>query len=113
MWHILRLDTMDIKKESTCKKAVFWRLFNEISSDTKGKDYKFKPRATMVNESGANYCVIQKILGLILSHQWWSVNRCTTRMMLIGFPAELVQVTEIFQKHLLWDVFHSNCGRVQ
>ena len=64
MWHILRLATMEVKSESTHEITVFWELFNEILSDIKGRDYKFSPRAIMVNENCANYCAIQKVFGL-------------------------------------------------
>ena len=40
----------------------------------------------------------KRFLALILSHQRWSVVRCTIRMMSIWCPSELVQVTEIFSK---------------
>ena len=54
---------------STHEITVFWELFNEILNDIKGRDYTFNPRAIMVDENGATYCAIQKILGLILSYQ--------------------------------------------
>ena len=60
MWHILRPATIEVKSESTCEISVFWELFNEI----KGRDYKFNPRAIMVNENGANYCAIKKLFGV-------------------------------------------------
>ena len=50
MQHILRLATMEVKNEATCKIIVFWELFNEILSDIKGKDYNFNARAIMVNK---------------------------------------------------------------
>ena len=56
MWHKLRLATMGVKNESTHEIIVFWELFNEILSDTQGRDYKFNPRA--------NYCATQKVFGL-------------------------------------------------
>ena len=77
---------------------MFHELFNEILSDTKGRDCKFNPRAIMANENSANYCPIKRILGLILSHQRWLVVKCIIRMMSIGCPSGLVQVTEIFLK---------------
>ena len=43
---------------------MFWELFNEILSDIKGRDYKFNPRAIMVNENDANCCATQKVFGL-------------------------------------------------
>ena len=55
---------MEVKNESTHEIIVFWELFNEILSDIKGRDYKFNPRAIMVNENSANYCAIQKVFGL-------------------------------------------------
>ena len=67
--HILRLATIEVKKKSMSEIAVFWELFNEILSDIKGRDYKFNPRSLMVIENSANYCAIQRFLGLILSHQ--------------------------------------------
>ena len=57
----------------------------------------------MVDENGANYCVIQKVLALILSHQMWPIVRCTMRMVSIGWLSELVQVTEIFSKALVME----------
>ena len=63
-WHILRLATMEVISESMQEITVFWELFNEILSDIKGRDYKFNPRARMVDEKSANYCAIQKIFGL-------------------------------------------------
>ena len=73
MWHILRLATMEVKYMSTHEVIVFWELFNEIPSDIKDRDYKFNLRAILVNENGANYCAIQKVWGLILSQQRWSL----------------------------------------
>ena len=64
MWHILRLAAMEVKNKSTHEIIVLWELFNEILSDIKGRDYKFNPRAIMVNENSANYCAIQKVFGL-------------------------------------------------
>ena len=84
MQHILRLATMEVKNESTCEITVFWELFSEILIDIKGRDYNFNPRAIMADENSANYFAIQKVFGLILSHQRWSVARCTIRMMSIG-----------------------------
>ena len=55
---------MEVKNKSTCEIIVFWELFNEIPSDIKGRDYKFNPRAIMVDENGANYCAIQKVFGI-------------------------------------------------
>ena len=60
MWHILRLAPVKVRNESTCEITVFWELFNDILSDIKGRDYRFNPRAIMVDENGANYCAIQK-----------------------------------------------------
>ena len=89
---------MEVKNESTHERTVFWELFNAILRDIKGRDYKFNPRAIMVDENSTNYCVIIMFLGLILSHQRWTVVRCTTTMISTGCPSELVQVTEIFSK---------------
>ena len=55
MWHILTHATIEVKSRSTCEITIFWELFNEILNDIKGRDYKFNPRAIMVNENGANY----------------------------------------------------------
>ena len=64
MQHILTLALMEVKNESTCEIIVFWELFSEILSDIKDRDYKFNPRAIMVDENGVNYCAIQKVFGL-------------------------------------------------
>ena len=64
MQPILRLATMEVKTESTHEITVVWELFNEILSDIKGRDYRFNLRAIMVDESGANYCALQKVFGL-------------------------------------------------
>ena len=64
MQHILRLATMEVKNESIHEITEFWKLFNEILSDIKGRDYKINPRAIMIDETGANYCPIQKVFGL-------------------------------------------------
>ena len=53
-----------VKNKSTCEITLFWELFNEILSDIKGRDYKFNPKVIMVDENGANYCVIQKVFGI-------------------------------------------------
>ena len=49
---------MEVKSEYMHEIIVFLELFNEILSDIKGRDYRFNPRAIMVNENGANYCVL-------------------------------------------------------
>ena len=64
MQHILKLYTIGVKRKSMHEISVFWELLNEILSDIKGRDYKFNLRAIMVEENGANYCVIQKVFGL-------------------------------------------------
>ena len=61
---ILRFAMMEAKIGSTCEITIFWELFNEILSKIKGSNYKFNPRAIMVDENNANYCAIGKILGL-------------------------------------------------
>ena len=71
MQHILRLATIEVKNGSTCEITVFWELFNYIQSDIKCRDYKFNPRAIMVGENSANYCVIQKV---------WGVNFVTSKV---------------------------------
>ena len=63
MWCILRLTTMKVKNEFSCEITLFWELFNEVMSDTKGRDYKFNPKAIMANENGANFCGIQMVFG--------------------------------------------------
>ena len=107
MYCIPRFATMEVKNESTCEITVLWELFNEILSDIKGRDYKFNLRAVMFNENGTNYCAIQRFLGLILSHQRWSVGRCTIRMMSIGCPSELVKVRDLFKS-----ICHEMCSIV-
>ena len=64
MHHILRLATREVKTKLTHEITIFWELFNEILSDNRGRDYKFNPRAIMVDENGVNYCAIRKVLGL-------------------------------------------------
>ena len=59
MQHIFRLATMEVKNKSTHEITLFWELSNEILSHIKGRDYKFNPKAIMVDENGANYCAIQ------------------------------------------------------
>ena len=71
---ILRLATVDIKNKSTHEIIVFWELFNEILSDIEGRDYKFNPRAIMVDENGANYCPIQKVVIKVVSCQMHYTN---------------------------------------
>ena len=61
---ILRLATMEVKIESIHETTMFWEFFNEVLSDIKGRDYKFNPRAIMIDENGANYCAIRKVIGL-------------------------------------------------
>ena len=68
MQHILRLATMEVTTEFIHKIIWFWELFNEILSDIKGRDYKFNPKAIMVNENSANYCTIQQIFEFISFH---------------------------------------------
>ena len=77
---------------------MFWELFNDILTNIKGKDYKFNPKAIMVNGNGANYCVIQNVLGVNFVTSKVVIVRCTRKMMSIGYPSELGQVTEIFSK---------------
>ena len=96
MWCILRLATMEVKNKSMHEITVFWKLFNEILSDIKGRYYKFNLRSIMVNENAANYCAIQKVFGLDFVTS--KVVRCTIRMISIGCPSGLVKVTEIFSK---------------
>ena len=55
---------MEAKGESKHEITIFWELFNEILSDIKERNYKFNPRAIMVDENGANYCAIRKVFGL-------------------------------------------------
>ena len=55
---------MEVKNESTHQITAFLELFNEILSDIKDSNYRFNPRAIMVDDNGANYCAIQKVLGL-------------------------------------------------
>ena len=86
MWHILRLATMEVKHESTCEINLFWELFNEILSDTKGRAYKFNSKAIMVDENSANYCVMQKVLGVNFITSKVVGCQITTRMMSIGCP---------------------------
>ena len=50
MCHILRLATMEVTSKSTHEITIFGELFNEILSNIKGRDYKFNPRAIMVDE---------------------------------------------------------------
>ena len=64
MHHILRLAMTEAKSESTCEISIFWKLFNEILSEIKGRNYKFNPRSIMVDENSANYCAIRKVLGV-------------------------------------------------
>ena len=54
MYHILTLATIEAKCESTHERTIFWELFNEILSDIKGRNYKFNPRAIMVDENSVN-----------------------------------------------------------
>ena len=61
---ILRLVTMEVKNESTHEITIFWKLFNEILSDIKGRDYMFNLRTIMINENSASYCAIRKVFGL-------------------------------------------------
>ena len=55
---------MEVENKSTHEIIVLWELFNEILSDIKDIDYKFHPKAIMVDENSANYCVIQKVFGI-------------------------------------------------
>ena len=67
---ILRLATMEVTNESTHEITLFWKLFNEILSEIKGRDYKFNPKATMIDENGANYCAVKQVFGVnFLSYQ--------------------------------------------
>ena len=63
-----------LKHESTCEITLFWELFNEIVSDIKGRDYKFSPRALMVDGNSANYCAIQMTFGV--NFVTWKVVSC-------------------------------------
>ena len=63
---ILGLVTVDIKSKSTHEITIFWALFNEILSNIKVRNYKFNPKAIMVDENGVNFCAIRKVLGWIL-----------------------------------------------
>ena len=53
MWYILRLAIIEIKNESVHEITLFWKLFNEIPSNIKGRDYKFNQKAITVDENSA------------------------------------------------------------
>ena len=89
MCHILRLATLEAKSEFICEITIFYKLFNEILRKIKGRNYKFKPRAIMVDESSAYYCAIRKVLGMnfvalkVVSYQLHyknDVNRASLRI---------------------------------
>ena len=61
---ILRLAMMEVRSESTHEISIFWKLFNEILNEIKGRNYKFNPKSIMVDENGANYYTIRKVFGL-------------------------------------------------
>ena len=65
---ILRLATMEVKSKSTQEISLFWKLFNEILTEIKRKNYKFNPKSIIVDENGANYCAIRKVLDWNLQH---------------------------------------------
>ena len=67
---------MEVKNESTHKIGLFWKLFNEILSVIKGRDYIFNPKAIMVNENGANYCMIKQVFGNLVGYQEVSYVSC-------------------------------------
>ena len=61
MWNIIRLATMEVKIELTHEISLFWKLCNEVLSQITYRDYKFKAKAIMVDEDGANYCAIKQV----------------------------------------------------
>ena len=99
-----------LKIESTCEITIFWELFNEIQSDIKGRNYKFNPRAIMVNENSADYCATRKVFGLdfvtseVVSCQMHYKNDVNRASLSISD-----RYRDLFQKHLSRNVFCCYC----
>ena len=64
MQYILRLAATETKNESTHEICLFWNLFKEILSEIMERDHTFNPKAIMVGENSANYCMIRQVFGV-------------------------------------------------
>ena len=61
---VMRLASMECKCENTECIAMFLDLFNKaLQKKTHNPQYKFNPIGFMINENGANFNTIEKVLG--------------------------------------------------
>ena len=64
MKKILRLATMEVRKENTSTIAQFWHLLGQaISLQSQKPDQLFNPSTMIVDENGGNFCGIREIYG--------------------------------------------------
>ena len=62
MRRILRLASMEVRREDTLNIKWFWKLWNECLEKVSGQEgYKFNPKAIMVDENGANFKAIMEV----------------------------------------------------
>ena len=73
---VMRLASMECECENTECIAMFLDLFNKaLQNKTGNPQYKFNPAGFMVDESGANFNAIERVLGMdvaacTLTYQW-------------------------------------------
>ena len=60
---ILKLASMEVRKEDTTNIKLFWQLFNEVLTKVNGKPTYFNPKGIMVDEAGPNYCGVKEVFG--------------------------------------------------